>query len=176
MTRNMPLACRILRQHDAPCGESADIAIPVTAKRHLRRNWVYSRSCSCFSPLSSSPSRRLASEPAGRAWTSSPFLASKIAITAPPLSDPSWASNARAFNQWLVSQWLAGYAYHNVAVFDFYNVLTTNGGDPDTNDLGSDSGNHHRLWGGALGGAAFAPLWTGRSRRASSPSSIARVT
>jgi hypothetical protein len=25
-------------------------------------------------------------------------------------------------------------AYRNVAVFDFYNVLTTNGGNPDLND------------------------------------------
>lgn len=51
-----------------------------------------------------------------------------IAITAPPLTDPTYASNARAFNQWLVNDWLKGYPYHNVAVFDFYNVLTTNGG------------------------------------------------
>jgi hypothetical protein len=29
-------------------------------------------------------------------------------------------------------------------VFDFYNVLTTNGGNPNVNDLGRMTGNHHR--------------------------------
>jgi len=29
-------------------------------------------------------------------------------------------------------------------VFDFYNVLTSNGGDADTNDLNQTTGNHHR--------------------------------
>jgi hypothetical protein len=73
-----------------------------------------------------------------------------IVIAAPPLSDSTYAANARAFNQWLVNDWLNGYPYNNVAVFDFYNVLTTNGGDPDTNDLGLETGNHHRWWGGAI--------------------------
>jgi len=72
-----------------------------------------------------------------------------IVITAPPLatgaSDATRAANARAFNNWLMTSWLSGYAYHNVAVFDFYNVLTSNGGDPDTNDLNSTAGNHHRF-------------------------------
>jgi hypothetical protein len=35
-------------------------------------------------------------------------------------------------------------------VFDLFNVLTSNGGDPDTNDLGSDSGNHHRYYNGTV--------------------------
>ena len=49
-----------------------------------------------------------------------------IVITAPPLSDSTHADNARAFNQWLVNSWLSenAYPYNNVAVFDFYNVLT----------------------------------------------------
>ncbi len=49
-----------------------------------------------------------------------------IVITAPPVSASTYAENARAFNQWLVNDWLeeAGYAQGNVAVFDFYNVLT----------------------------------------------------
>jgi hypothetical protein len=55
-----------------------------------------------------------------------------IVITAPPLQDKSHAANARAFNTWLVRKWLAGYKGKNVAVFDFYNVLT----GPD---------NHHRF-------------------------------
>ena len=49
-----------------------------------------------------------------------------VVITAPPLSDRGNAANARAFNLWLVNDWLSenDYSYHNVAVFDFYNVLT----------------------------------------------------
>ncbi len=53
-----------------------------------------------------------------------------IIITAPPLSagntTPEHAANARAFNNWLVEDWLAenSYPYNNVAVFDFYNILT----------------------------------------------------
>ena len=49
-----------------------------------------------------------------------------VVITAPPLSDPTNAANARAFNQWLVNDWLRenNYTQNNVAVFDFYNVLT----------------------------------------------------
>jgi hypothetical protein len=55
-----------------------------------------------------------------------------IVITAPPLSDAAYADNARAFNNWLVNDWLSEYPLSNVAVFDFYNVLT----DPDA---------HHRI-------------------------------
>jgi len=73
-----------------------------------------------------------------------------IVITAPPLSDGTYAHNARAFNQWLVNDWLKNYHYHNVFVFDFYNVLTTNGGNSNTNDLGRASGNHHRWWNNAI--------------------------
>lgn len=75
-----------------------------------------------------------------------------VVITAPPLSDGTYAANARAFNQWLVNDWLAQSAYTqtNVAVFDFYNVLTSNGGNAATNDLGSATGNHHRWWNGAV--------------------------
>jgi len=77
-----------------------------------------------------------------------------IVITAPPLvesgTDPAYAANARAFNNWLVNDWLDGYAYRNVAVFDFYHVLTSNGGDVNRNDLGWSSGNHHRWWNGAV--------------------------
>ena len=60
-----------------------------------------------------------------------------IAVTAPPLRDPSNAANARAFNTWLVKEWLADYPGSNVAVFDFYNVLT----GPD---------NHHRAGAGGI--------------------------
>jgi hypothetical protein len=77
-----------------------------------------------------------------------------VVITAPPLvensTDATQAANARAFNDWLVNDWLDGYSHNNVAVFDFYNVLTSNGGDADTNDLGQGTGNHHRWWNGAV--------------------------
>jgi hypothetical protein len=60
-----------------------------------------------------------------------PFFASRpdklfIVITAPPLSDSTYAQNARAFNQWLLNDWLNenNYTLPNVAVFDFYNLLT----------------------------------------------------
>jgi hypothetical protein len=76
-----------------------------------------------------------------------------VIITAPPvIDDDSWAppANTRAFNNWLVSEWLADYAIHNVAVFDFYNTLTSNGGDIYTNDLDWEVGNHHRWWNGTI--------------------------
>ncbi|MFH1361659.1 MAG: hypothetical protein ABIH69_03295, partial [bacterium] len=68
-----------------------------------------------------------------------------IAVTSPPRTAGHYvganAANARAFNNWLVNDWLTGYSatggVHNVAVFDFYNVLT----DPD---------NHHRISSGAV--------------------------
>jgi hypothetical protein len=62
-----------------------------------------------------------------------------IVITAPPLQNPEYAENARAFNTWLVRDWLAenDYRDNNVAVWDFYNVLT----GPD---------NHHRFHDGTV--------------------------
>jgi hypothetical protein len=62
-----------------------------------------------------------------------------VVITAPPLSDLSYAANARAFNQWLMNDWLGqnNYTLKNVAIFDFYNVLT----GPD---------NHHRYYNNAV--------------------------
>ncbi len=62
-----------------------------------------------------------------------------IAITAPPVQDPTYAANARAFNTWLVKDWLNenGYTHNNVAVWDFYNILT----GPD---------NHHRFQDGTV--------------------------
>ncbi len=77
-----------------------------------------------------------------------------VVVTAPPLvsgeTDVTAAANARAFNDWLVKEWLTGYAGRNVLVFDFFNVLTSNGGstrtnDPGVNDLGWADGNHHRV-------------------------------
>jgi len=77
-----------------------------------------------------------------------------IVVTAPPLvaaeTTPASAANARAFNRWLVNDWLKDYPYNNVYVFDFYNVLTSNGGNSDTSDLGSVTGNHHRWRNGAV--------------------------
>lgn len=55
-----------------------------------------------------------------------------IVITAPPRSGINallYGANARAFNNWLVNDWLRenNYTLNNVAVFDFYNVLTAPG-------------------------------------------------
>ena len=49
-----------------------------------------------------------------------------IVVTAPPVSSRANAENARAFNNWLVEDWLAenNYTQNNVAVFDFYTILT----------------------------------------------------
>lgn len=60
-----------------------------------------------------------------------------VVVTAPPNSESGYAANARAFNTWLLDSWRTEnhYSLANVAVFDFYNVLT----GPD---------NHHRLVGG----------------------------
>ncbi|RLD04291.1 MAG: hypothetical protein DRI56_11455 [Chloroflexota bacterium] len=60
-----------------------------------------------------------------------------IVITAPAVQDRTYAQNARAFNEWLVNDWLADYPYHNVAVWDFHNILT----HPD---------NHHRYQDGII--------------------------
>ena len=77
-----------------------------------------------------------------------------IVITAPPLvansTDAAYAANARAFNNWLGNDWLNGYPHNNVAVFDFYNVLTSNGGNVNVSDLGWNTGNHHRWWNGVV--------------------------
>lgn len=62
-----------------------------------------------------------------------------VVVTAPPLINSSHAKNARAFNLWLVNDWLEenDYTLGNVAVFDFYNVLS----GPD---------NHHRASNGQV--------------------------
>jgi hypothetical protein len=77
-----------------------------------------------------------------------------IVVTAPPLASEETsaeeAANARGLNEWLVNDWLRGYAHKNVAVLDFYSTLTSNGGDANVNDLGAETGSHHRWWSGAV--------------------------
>ena len=91
-----------------------------------------------------------------------------VVITAPPLAEGDYYAgnqtasersvNARVFNNWLINDWLADYPYSNVAVFDYYNVLTSNGSqnridltdsNKEPNDAGKVDGNHHRWWNGA---------------------------
>lgn len=62
-----------------------------------------------------------------------------VVITTPPLTDSTHVKNARAFNDWLVNDWLRenNYTLNNVAVFDFYNVLT-------------DKNAHHRIVNGEV--------------------------
>lgn len=55
-----------------------------------------------------------------------------IVITAPPSLNRETGENARAFNDWLVNEWLISYTGTNVAVWDFYAVL-------------SHKNNHHRF-------------------------------
>jgi hypothetical protein len=91
-----------------------------------------------------------------------------IVITAPPLSDSTYANNARAFNNWLVNDWLDDYPYENVAVFDFFDVLA----DPNTNTLKYPSGegdDHPSIEGDLLATEEFVPFlnstyeeWEGR--------------
>ena len=73
-----------------------------------------------------------------------------VVITAPPLSDGTYAANARAFNNWLVYHWLYenNYTYSNVAVFDFYNVLTRVDYHHDFvyGDVRHKFGPHNTLW------------------------------
>lgn len=77
-----------------------------------------------------------------------------VLIASPPLRDvdttQARADNARAVADWLVNDWLDGYSLNNVAVFDYYNVLTSNGGSASTNDIGAASGNHHRWLNGGI--------------------------
>jgi len=78
-----------------------------------------------------------------------------IVITAPPLYASSYGANARAFNNWLLNNWLTGYSGHNVAVFDFYNILTSDAGtnrhnNINANDASRLDGNHHRILNGAV--------------------------
>lgn len=99
-----------------------------------------------------------------------------VVVTAPPLvsgeTDATAAASARAFNDWLVKEWLSGYAGRNVFVFDFFNVLTSNGGstrtnDPGVNDFDWADGNHHRVRSGAAEHARS--IANDRSAYASSP-------
>ena len=78
-----------------------------------------------------------------------------IVVTAPPLSDPTYADNARAFNNWLKNEWLADYEGSNVAVFDFYDVLTgPNGGNTLYYPTGDD---HPSAEGSRLATTEFIP-------------------
>ena len=92
-----------------------------------------------------------------------------VVITAPPLAEGDYfqgnqtaserSVNARAFNNWLMNDWLVDYPFRNVALFDYYNVLTSNGSEGRTdltdtnnepNDIGLVDGNHYRWWDGAV--------------------------
>lgn len=76
-----------------------------------------------------------------------------VLITTPPSYQGS-ADEAmpklRAINRWLIEHWLDNYSNKNVFVFDYYNVLTSNGGNPTTNDIGATSGSHHRYRNGII--------------------------
>jgi hypothetical protein len=77
-----------------------------------------------------------------------------ILVTSPPQSknetDAEHAACARALTDWLVNDWLKDYPHKNVAVYNFYNVLTSNSGSVNKNDAGKEAGNHHRFWNGQV--------------------------
>jgi len=72
-----------------------------------------------------------------------------IPVTAPPEcwqdTDKEIAANARTFNTWLKDEWLPAYVratgLHNVAVFDWFDLLACPGADPShPNQLHADYG------------------------------------
>ena len=73
-----------------------------------------------------------------------------VAVVAPPVTSPD-TPGGRALADWLVDHWLqdSGYTAGNVLVFDFYNVLSSKTGG-GASDVGLASGNHHRVWNGAV--------------------------
>jgi len=77
-----------------------------------------------------------------------------VLITTPPSHnqavDAETAAKLRSINLWLVRELLKDYPYSNVAVFDYHNILTSNGGDPYHNDFGAASGSHHRYRDGMI--------------------------
>ncbi len=82
-----------------------------------------------------------------------------VVITAPPLSaaetDGHHAANARAFNNWLANDWLRDYPHRNVAVFDFYNVLTS----PDNHHWVQDNQVRHQVNNGQNTSAYASDEW-----------------
>ena len=76
-----------------------------------------------------------------------------VLITTPPSFQGEVDENMprlRGINRWLIDHWLENYPYKNVFVFDFHNVLTSNGGNPNSNDLGASTGAHHRYRNGKI--------------------------
>jgi hypothetical protein len=73
-----------------------------------------------------------------------------VAVVAPPVTSPD-TPGGRALANWLVDHWLqdSGYTAGNVLVFDFYTVLSSRTGG-GASDVGLASGNHHRVWNGAV--------------------------
>jgi hypothetical protein len=73
-----------------------------------------------------------------------------VAVVAPPVTSPD-TPGGRALADWLVDHWLqdSGYTSGNVLVFDFYTVLSSKTGG-GASDVGLESGNHHRIWNGAV--------------------------
>lgn len=109
-----------------------------------------------------------------------------LAVTAPPRAEPKKGAKAklgsllkkgelqpadwaREFNTWLADAeagWLAGYGFPNVAVFDYYDVLTKHG---QTNwaayATGDGSDSHPNVNGNALAAEKFVPVLDEAVRR-----------
>ena len=119
------------------CSNPASPIRPCRAARPIPFRPSAATRCAARAPARPpTPSRT----PRGSTSTCSTYFAAHqnklfVVIAAPPLISGTYAANARAFNNWLVNDWLASYPYQNVAVFDYYTVLTSNGGNANTNDL-----------------------------------------
>lgn len=73
-----------------------------------------------------------------------------VAVVAPPVTSPD-TPGGRTLANWLVDHWLqdSGYTAGNVVVFDLYTVLSSKTGG-GASDVGLATGNHHRIWNGAV--------------------------
>jgi hypothetical protein len=96
------------------------------------------------------------------------WLARKVGVFRPLVPLERSAPLARRFNDWVTSPsgWLAGYAGTNVAVFDYYDVLTGGTSDLSAFPSGRGDDSHPASEGQARAAELFVPFLDGAVRRA----------